>query len=103
MRGKQEDCLIMDCEIVIHCSAPGGLTNHGGSIPENELWVKLGGDKGQGSFKFNMQLVNVSNPNSVKRTILLSVFNACDTTTNLHIALDRYREHITEAQGMQIK
>ncbi len=50
-----------------------------------------------------MQLVNVSNPNSVKRTVLLSVFNAGDSTTNLHLALDRYREHIDEAQGMQIK
>lgn len=67
--------------------APAGLTNHGGSIPENELWVKLGGDKGQGSFKFNLQLVNVVNPNSVKRTVLLSVFNAGDSTTNLHTAL----------------
>ena len=88
---------------IIPNSAPDGLTNHGGSIPNNELWIKLGGDKGQGSFKFNMQLVNVSNPNSVKRTVLLSVFNAGDSTTNLHLALDRYREHIDESQGMEIK
>ena len=83
-------------------SAPGGLTSHGGSIPEDEIWIKLGGDKGQGSFKFNMQLVNTKNPNSVKKTMLLSVFNAGDSTTNLHIALDRYREHIDECQGMKI-
>lgn len=50
-----------------------------------------------------MQLVNVKNPNSVKKTVVLSVFNAGDSTTNLHTALDRYREHIDEAQGMLVK
>ncbi len=28
-----------------------GLTWHDGAIPSNEIWVKLGGDKGRGSFK----------------------------------------------------
>ena len=59
--------------------------------------------KGQGSFKFHMQLANVKNPNSVKKTVLLSVFIAGDSTTNLHTALDRYKEHIEEAEGMKIK
>lgn len=63
----------------------------------------MGGDKGRGSFKFNIQLVNTLKPNSMKSTALLSVFNAGDSTTNLHIALDMYREHMTEAQGMKIK
>lgn len=83
--------------------SPDGLTNHAGAIPENELWIKLGGDKGRGSFKFNLQLVNVKNPNSVKKTVLISVVKAGDSTSNLHLALDRYKEHIEEAQGMQIK
>ena len=64
---------------------------------------KLGGDKGRGSFKLNMQLVNSTKPNSMKRTTLLSVFKAGDSITNLHIALDMYREHVVEAQGMQIQ
>lgn len=79
------------------------MTNHGGAIPEDELWVKLGGDKGRGSFKFNFQLVNTPHPNSVKKIVLLSVFKAGDSSTNLHIALDRYKDHIIEAQGMQIR
>lgn len=33
-------------------------------ILEDELWVKLGGDEGHGSFKFNMQVCNVLHPNS---------------------------------------
>lgn len=83
--------------------SPAGLFWHNGAIPSDELWVKLGGDKGRGSFKMNIQLVNTQHPNSMKRTTLLSVFKASDTTTNLHIALDMYKEHVVEAQGMQIK
>ncbi len=83
--------------------SPEGLTNHGGAIPQDELWIKLGGDKGRGSFKFNFQLVNTPHPNSVKKTVLVSVFKAGDSTSNLHTALDRYKEPIKEIQGMQLK
>lgn len=83
--------------------SPAGLTWHDGAIPADELWVKLGGDKGRGSFKFNLQLVNTKHPNSMKNTALLSVFKAGDSTTNLHTSLDMYKEHVREAQGMQIK
>jgi len=79
------------------------LTWHEGGIPPNELWFKLGGDKGHGSFKLTLQLVNTHHPNSVKETVLLSVFKAGDSTTNLHTALEMYQMHIKEAQGMQIK
>ena len=66
-------------------------------IPSNELWLKLGGDKGHGSFNPN------SNPNSMKNTRVISVFKAGDTTANLHTALEMYQDHVKEAQGMQIK
>ena len=69
-------------------------------IPSNELWLKLGGDKGHGSIKLFLQLVNTSNPNSMKNTLVISVFKAGDTTANLHTALEMY---VKEAQGMQIK
>ena len=61
------------------------------------------GDKGHGSFKLYLQLVNTFNPNSMKKTSLLSVFKAGDSTTNLHTALDMYREHVVKAQGMNIR
>lgn len=88
--------------LCIHRSE-SGLTSHNGAIPDDQLWVKLGGDKGRGSFKFNLQLVNVLTPNSVKNTALLSVFKAGDSTTNLHTALDMYKEHVSEAQGMTLR
>lgn len=85
------------------CRAPDGLTWHDGAIPDDELWIKIGGDKGRGSFKFNLQLINTKTPNSVKSTSLVSVFKAGDSTSNLHTALDMYQEHIKEIQGMQIE
>ena len=72
-------------------------------IPESELWLKLGGDKGHGSFKLNLQLVNTSTPNSMKNTRVLSVFKAGDSTLNLHTALEMYKEHVAEAQGITLK
>ena len=39
-----------------------GLTWHGGVIPSSEIWIKLCGDKGNGSFKLALQLVNTAHP-----------------------------------------
>ena len=55
------------------------------------MWIKIGGDKGGGSFKMSLQLANVTHPNSVKNTF---VFEASDSVTNLHIGLDMYRDQI---------
>ena len=57
----------------------------------------------QGELQVQLQLCNVEHPNSLKNTILVSVFKAGDSTTNLHTALDMYKEHVTELQGMPLK
>ena len=49
----------MDFIVSLSNRSPSGLTWHD-TIPSNEVWVKLGGDKGHGSFKINMQVVNVT-------------------------------------------
>ncbi len=46
--------------IFFHLRSTAGLTWHDGAIPSDEIWVKLGGDKGRGSFKLNLQLVNTA-------------------------------------------
>ena len=40
----------------------------------------------------NFQIVNVAAPNSVHNTCVFCCFEAGDTVTNLHIALDRYKD-----------
>ena len=74
------------------------LTWHNGSIPENEIWVKLGGDKGGGSFKMSFQIANVDHPNSLSNTCTSCVYKAGDSITNMHTALDRYQEQIKDLQ-----
>ena len=65
--------------------------------------MKIRGDKGHGSFKLTLQLVNALHPNSIKNTTLLSVFQADDNSANLHIALQMYKEHVKESQGMKVR
>lgn len=74
------------------------MTWHEGIIPEDEIWIKLGGDKGGDTMKVSFQVVNVPTPNSVKNTVVFSVFVGLDTRTNLHIALDRYKEQVQTLQ-----
>ena len=39
------------------------LTWHDGVIPEDEIWVKLGGDHGKQTFKLTLQIANTLHPN----------------------------------------
>lgn len=77
------------------------MTWHNGAIPSDEVWVKLGGDKGHGSFKLNLQIVNTAHPNSIKNTTLVALFKAGDSIVNLHTALSQYKTQIQELQGMK--
>ena len=72
------------------------LTWHDGVIPQDEIWVKIGGDKGGKSMKGSFQICNILRPNSVQNTIVFSIF---DSLTNLHVALDRYNEQIMQLQS----
>ena len=83
-------------------NSAGGLTWHDGAIPANELWLKLGGDKGHDSFKLSLQLCNVEHPNSQKKSELLFMCMAGDSITNLQTCLNLYREHITEMHRMSL-
>ena len=76
------------------------LVWHSG-IPENEVWIKIGGDKGGGSFKMNSQIVNVPSPNSPQNTCVFACFEAPGSLTNLHVALDRFKNDIEIMNGMR--
>lgn len=79
-----------------------GLTSHDNKIPQNELWIKLGGDKGHGSFKLSLQLCNIKNPNSQKNTALIAMCKAGDSVANLHTVFGMYQEQLEELEGMEL-
>ena len=81
----------------------GTLTWHHRTIPSDEVWLKLGGDKGGGYFKMNFQIVNTQTPNSVNNTCVFSCFETSDTVSNLHVALDRFRDEVANICTMKWK
>eukprot|EP00731_Ephydatia_muelleri_P019682 Em0012g507a len=74
----------------------GKLTWHNGVIPSEEIWIKLGGDKGGGTFKFCFQILNVAAPNSTDCTNVISLFEAADSLTNLRICLGQYIQQVAD-------
>ena len=69
---------------------------HDGALPSDEIWVKIGGDHGGGSFKFSFQIVNAVRPNSVRNTIPFLVFAAPDSANNLATLIKPYAQHILQ-------
>ena len=63
---------------------------HNGALPSNEVWVKLGGDHGGGSFKLSFQIANTSHPNAIQNTIPFLVFAAPDSVENLATTFRAY-------------
>ena len=63
-------------------------------IPKDEIWVKIGGDHGGGSFKMCVQIVNVEKPNAAQNTVVFCCFLAPDSHVNLSLALCRFEEQI---------
>ncbi|XP_066263806.1 uncharacterized protein [Branchiostoma lanceolatum] len=80
------------------CKTSNSLTWHGGKIPRDEIWIKVGGDHGGGSFKFTFQVLNKESPNSKKKTTVICVFNAKDNRENLQLAISRYAQEIKVLQ-----
>jgi len=70
------------------------LTWRDGAIPEDEVWVKVGGDHGDDSFKLCFQIVNVAHPNSLENTVPFLVFVAKDSASNLATLLKPYHQEL---------
>ena len=69
-------------------------------IPENKIWIKIGGDKGGGSFKACIQIVNVEKPNGPNNTTVFAVMEAPDYYENLDVLLQRYEHEIPLINGV---
>ena len=67
---------------------------HDDRIPADEIWLKVGGDKGGNSFKMSFQVVNTKAPNSSSNTCVFSIFEASDSITNLKVIGDRFGDEV---------
>ena len=74
----------------------GKLTWHDGLIPHDEVWVKLGGDKGGGTFKMSFQLCKVDRVNAVQHSVVFTIFKAGDNAFNLKEAHELYKQQVEE-------
>ena len=63
-----------------------------------EIHLKIGGDRGGGSFKVSFQVANVENPNRKVNTVVFSIFEAKDYRVNIKLALERFRIQIKQFQ-----
>ncbi len=81
----------------------GKVTWRDGAIPQNEYWLKFGGDKGgdkvTNSTKLCFQFANLENPNSVENTRVFCNFYAPDTPTNLCQIMQRYERPLSALNG----
>ena len=67
-----------------------GQLNWDCGIPDDEIWVKLGGDHGGGSFKLTVQVCNLDNTNSKLNTIAFACCKAKDYYQNLKDICSHY-------------
>ena len=44
-----------------------------GSILTDEIWIKIGGDHGENSLKFTLQIANTAKPNPRHNTVLIAI------------------------------
>ena len=77
---------------------------HDGTIPENEVWVKLGGDKGKHTFKMNFQIVNVPHPNSIHNTCVCCVRSKRFSNESAHcIRSLQISDHSTSEYTVEVR
>ncbi|GFR65653.1 immune-associated nucleotide-binding protein 5 [Elysia marginata] len=72
------------------------LTWHDGAIPENEVWVKVGGDHWQGSLKFSLAIVNTKYPDSKDNNVLIGMANIKDSRENMEIFFESVKKQLDE-------
>lgn len=68
-------------------------------IPPEEIWVKIGGDKGGATFKEMFQIVNIDSPNAPRITVVFCAFPANDSIYNLKLALVSMKQQVNDLQG----
>ena len=54
-----------------------------GSIREDEIWIKIGGDLGKYSLIFTFQIANTAKPNARHNTVVIAIATVRDTHDNI--------------------
>ncbi|XP_070178247.1 uncharacterized protein [Littorina saxatilis] len=75
-----------------------GLLTQNEQIPEDEIWIKIGGDYGGGSFKLMLQVANTTEANSRRNTFLITLVNCKDCFVNLQSILAPYQQQISNLE-----
>ena len=97
-----EDLVGIVCHYLSQHEEAGTLYWHN-ALPEQEIWIKLGGDHGGGSFKLSFQIANVQQPNSTKNTVPFILFSAKDYISNLTTALKPFQDKILQLRNTSWK
>ena len=79
------------------------LTWDNNAIPEDQIWLKVGGDHGGGSFKMSLQMANIKSPNFKHNTFMICMANATDSGFNLREILSTYRREIDALENLTLK
>ena len=83
--------------------AQTSLTWYDNAIPEDQSWLKVGGDHGGGSFKMSLQMANIKSPNFKHNTFMICMANATDSGFNLREILSTYRREIDALENLTLK
>ena len=76
------------------------LTWHNQTIPDDEIWIKIGGDHEGDSFKLDLKVANVDNPNSKDNTFLIRMVECEDSNENLRKILVPVKDQINALDAM---
>ena len=61
----------------------GMLTWHKNTIPDDQIWLKIGGDHGKHSFKMTLQVANLEKPNAQQNTFVIALSSIRDSHENI--------------------
>ena len=64
-------------------------------MPEDKIWLKIGGDHGENSFKICLQVNNLEKPNAKQNTMVIASMPAKDLHENLKNLTAIYKDHFT--------
>ena len=77
------------------------LTWHEGFIPASEVWIKIGGDKGGGTFKMHFQIVNIATPNSDHTHVCFAALQLGTVSPTSTQHLTRFKDQVEHLNGMK--